>query len=265
MQSAAVNNDPQASKNLLVEVTGGSPASGCSVDTQGPQVTLRSPAAGAVYPPYPVRFTALADDTKTGNNGISVVEYKVDYPGPTQAILGPGSSSSPFGFDWTQADVEAWLVKAGNQCKRIATVQAYAVDNCGNATFSPSVQITVGTTSTSCVPDVALARDGAALVSDLAVPGGRGQLVVDGTAVFVRDGRSPVTVRGAARQVRVEATLVDARAAGSWRFDLSPMAGVLPDSVQVIAGDVVQAAGGALVFRVQGRPGERIVFSFTTK
>jgi len=267
MDSLGPNNDPRALKRLTVEVSSSTPppTGGCAVDKQGPEVTLKAPAAGAVYPlgtPYPVRFEAQADDSKTGDNGISLVEYKVDYPGPTQAILGPGASASPYGYSWTQKDVEAWL---GTSCKRTATVQAYAVDSCGNSTLSSSVQITVGTTSTSCVADASSSDAGGALVSELAVLGGNGQVVVDGSAVFVRDGRSPVMVRGGSRRTRVEATLVAARAGGSWRFDLGGMTGVQPESIQVVAGDVVQVAGGALVFRVQGRPGERIVFSFVTR
>ena len=267
MDSLAPNNDPQASKRFTVEVSSTTPppTSGCAVDKQGPEVTLVAPAAGAVYPlgtRYPVRFEALADDSKTGDNGISLVEYKVDYPGPTQAILGPGASTSPYGYSWTQTDVEAWL---GTKCSRIATVRAYAVDSCGNSTLSSSVQITVGTTSTSCVPDAVSSTAGAALVSELAVAGGSGQVVVEGSAVFVRHGRSPMTVRGGSGRTRVEATLVAARGGGSWRFDLSALPGMLPESINVVAGDVVQSAGGLLVFRVQGRPGERIVFSFATR
>jgi hypothetical protein len=38
--------------------------------------------------------------------------------------------------------------------------------------------------------------------------------------------------------------------------------GLRPGTVRAIAGDVVQVGGDALVFRLRGRPGERIVFSF---
>jgi hypothetical protein len=266
MQSDAPNNDPKATKKIAVEVTAAAPATGCAVDKQGPEVRLIAPPSGATYPtasyPYPVRFEAFADDSKTGNSGLSVVEYKINYPGPTQAILDPGSLVSPYTYLWAQKDVETWL---GADCSRTALVQVYAVDTCGNSTYSPSVPITFGSTSPSCVVVAGLPQSSAALQSELSVPGGRGQLVVDGDAVFVRDGRSPVTLRGGSRATRVEATLVDARAAGTWRFDLGSVPGLAPESIRVVAGEVVQSAGGILVFRVHGRPGERIVFSFATK
>jgi hypothetical protein len=62
----------------------------------------------------------------------------------------------------------------------------------------------------------------------------------------------------------VEATVVEARTGGTWRFELGSLPGFRPETLRVVAGEVVQLAGDAVVFRVQGRPGERVVFSFRT-
>jgi hypothetical protein len=44
---------------------------------------------------------------------------------------------------------------------------------------------------------------------------------------------------------------------GSWRFTRSG-----PGSVRVLRGEVVEITEGAVTFRLQGRPGEAVAFSF---
>jgi hypothetical protein len=61
---------------------------------------------------------------------------------------------------------------------------------------------------------------------------------------------------------QVEATLVEGRGAGLWRFELGSVQGFRPESLRVVAGDAVQASGQTVAFRVLGRPGERMVFAF---
>jgi hypothetical protein len=261
VRSLAANNEPQAAQNVKVEVV--SAATGCAADTAGPNATLRLPAGGSIYSTpahYPVHFESLADDSSTGNSGVARVEYKVNYPGPTQAVLGP-ATSAPYSFDWTQADVEKWL---GSDCRRIATLQAFAVDGCGNATYSAGVQVTLASTATSCAGGPAAAtpaEHAGALLSDLSVPGGAGQVVVNGTALFPRAGRTALAVQLSSGENRVEATLVEGASAGTWRFELGG-ARLMDGSLRVVAGTVVQSGGDAISFRVQGRAGERVVFSF---
>jgi hypothetical protein len=98
--------------------------------------------------------------------------------------------------------------------------------------------------------------------SQLDVAGASAQVVVNGrTAAFVGQGRS-VGGADAARGVnRVEATLVRADGrAGTWRIELD--SAVTPGSLRVLAGDVVTAGPTAVVFRMRGQPGERVVFAF---
>ena len=67
-------------------------------------------------------------------------------------------------------------------------------------------------------------------------------------------------------EVRLGDNLVEAVVAegkgepGLWRFEVS--GGLLPGSLRVDAGEVVQIAGDAVVFRLSGRAGERIAFRF---
>jgi len=97
------------------------------------------------------------------------------------------------------------------------------------------------------------------------VPGGAGQVVANGEAAFPRSGRHVLAVRLQDGENRVEATLVEARSGGTWRFELGALPGLKPESLRVVAGDVVQLAGDSVTFRLQGRPGERIVFGFRTE
>ena len=263
IQSIAPNNDPKQHRRLTVTVNPGSPTGGCSTDKQGPVVTLTKPSSGSLYPspnPYPVHFEASASDATTGNNGVVFVEYKVNWGLPTQLLLGPVTSGSPWPYDWTATQVNAYL---GTACSSFLEVQAYAQDSCGNATYSAKSQVIINNTG-RCTPDQAPGASAASatIVSELGVPGGAGQVVSNDEAAFPRSGRSPLAVRVEPGDNRVEATLVEARSAGTWRFDLGGVPDFRPESLRVVAGEVVQLAGDSVTFRLQGRPGERVVFVF---
>jgi hypothetical protein len=175
------------------------------------------------------------------------------------------TGSGPWPLDWTQSAVMAYL---GSACAKFLEVQAYAQDNCGNATYSSKVLITVNNTGPCVTPDPGPAPDPSAasttFVSELGVPGGAGQVVANGEVAFPRAGRSAFAVRLKAGENLVEATLVEARGGGTWRFELGALPGFRPETLRVVAGDVVQLAADSLSFRLQGRPGERVVFAFRT-
>ena len=99
--------------------------------------------------------------------------------------------------------------------------------------------------------------------SQLDVPGGSGQVVVNGSsATFAGAGRSTATAVGRRGENRIEAQLVQGAGAGLWRFELGSTASLEPGSLRVVAGNVALITGDAVVFRLSGRPGERIVFTF---
>lgn len=98
--------------------------------------------------------------------------------------------------------------------------------------------------------------------SELKVPGGSGQVVLNGTSGGHQGpGRSQAV--GAARrgENRFEATLVEGRGQpGTWRFELA--GAFRAGSLRVVAGELQLVTAEAIVFRLAGRPGERIVFAF---
>jgi hypothetical protein len=261
IHSEGPNNAPKAHRSLTVQVGPG--ATGCTGDTLGPITTLTRPLAGSRYPSpnlYPVRFEASADDSTTGNNGVAFVEYKINYPGPEQLILGPVTSGSPWTYDWTQSAVMAWLA---GKCSKVVDAMAYAQDNCGNAVYSAKVRITVDNTGT-CTPDQAPGSSPltTTVLSDLGVPGGAGQVVANGELLFPRAGRAPFALSVQEGENRIEATLVEGRSGGTWRFELGGLPGLRPESLRVVAGQAVAIEADAVTFRLQGRPGERIVLAF---
>ena len=113
----------------------------------------------------------------------------MNYPGPDQAILGPVTGGAPWPYDWSEAAIDSWL---GPACIKTIDVQAYAEDNCGNGTYSPTVQITVQRVGCDVAGAEGRPTASSTLMSELDVPGGSAQVVVNGEAAFPRAGRSPL-------------------------------------------------------------------------
>jgi hypothetical protein len=123
----------------------------------------------------------------------------------------------------------------------------------------------VVTVTTSGLTEPAEAPRRLAWVSELDVPGGSGQVVVNGrSAVFARPGRSDSAVPGRSGLNRFEAQLVDGGGPGTWRFEFGQTPSLRPGSLRILAGSVAQITADAIVFRLAGRSGERIVFTLET-
>jgi hypothetical protein len=58
---------------------------------------------------------------------------------------------------------------------------------------------------------------------------------------------------------------VQAGAAGTWRLELSGIAGLEKGSLRVLAGEVVSVGPDAVVFRLKGRAGERMSLGFSVR
>jgi hypothetical protein len=140
-------------------------------------------------------------------------------------------------------------------------VDVRATDRCGK---SRTERVRVKRMPASCAVPSARARSDAPVVwtSELGVPDGRGQVVVNGAqAFFTGPGRAELVFPRAPERTRVEAVLVSGHGAGPWRFTLA--AGSLrPGSLRVVAGDVAAIGPDGVSFRMAGRPGERAVFTY---
>ena len=172
----------------------------------------------------------------------------------TQNLIG-AATSSPYSAVWV-------FPTCGSAPEDRFRILARAEDRCGNV--SPDAGVDVRLTGRGCFR--AASRDAGATgawVSELSVPDARGQVVVDGTqAVFPAGGVATFSLPVGPGRHRFEATLVDgAGRPGTWRFDLSTL-GLRPGSLRVVAGEAAEAGSTTVVFRLRGKPGERVVFTF---
>jgi len=228
-----------------------------------------------------VPFRANASDA----SGVAQVEYVLD----VLAVVPPGSSPTglraipgavvttppDYRFDWRLAGVQAFFYPS---CNATAIVVAKATDTCGNIGTARNRGIITFLMPLTCLgPPPSLlrradevrseppAQTAAGWVSQLEVPGGRGQVVLNGSqALFPGAGRAVLPVRVPSGENRVEATLVQAEGRpGLWRFELG--LSVEPGTLRVIAGEVALVTADAIAFRFKGRPGERAVFTFRAR
>lgn len=93
--------------------------------------------------------------------------------------------------------------------------------------------------------------------------GGRGQVIVNGSiGAFQERGLRHGAAAVPRGPNRIEAQLVTAAGhPGTWSFQLSGT--YRPGTLRVVAGDLLGMTGDAVVFRMAGRPGERLVFTFS--
>ncbi len=144
-------------------------------------------------------------------------------------------------------------------------VTAQATGVCGNATSAPSYVSDFGCPSFS---GVAAGQERiAGWSSDLTVEGGRLQVIVNGGApAFPERRRAFGTSSLVNGENRVEAVLVEtAGKPGLWRIDLNPPESVVEGSLRVISGEAVLLGASSATFRLSGREGERVVFTFLKK
>ena len=70
-------------------------------------------------------------------------------------------------------------------------------------------------------------------------------------------------------EIRIEAQIVVASGQqGTWEFSFRTHEGrglIAPGSLRVIAGSAIAITQDGIVFRISGEPGERLVFSLTTR
>jgi hypothetical protein len=101
----------------------------------------------------------------------------------------------------------------------------------------------------------------------LSLAGGAGQVLLNGaTTVAAGPGLNSAQALGRPGENRLEGRLI--RAAGSegtWRFELGANLRLEPGSLRILAGEPMLVTTDAVVFRLKGRPGEQVAFTFRLK
>jgi hypothetical protein len=93
-----------------------------------------------------------------------------------------------------------------------------------------------------------------------------GQILLNGATVAASSAAlNPAQLSARAGDNRVEARLTRDGVPGTWRFDLGSNARLEPGTLRVLAGEPVTVSGDAVVFRVQGKIGEQVIFTFRLK
>jgi hypothetical protein len=65
---------------------------------------------------------------------------------------------------------------------------------------------------------------------------------------------------------RIEAVVVESAGKGGlWRIDFNPSESIAEGSLRVVSGEAILLGAGSATFRLSGREGERIVFTFLKK
>lgn len=225
-----------------------------SADCPFPEVSFTSPSAGSTvdscdFDPntqQPLRTVVSADATDVF--GINFVEFSASaYRGSTP--LG-AVDTPPYEVLWDDSKSFGQVTltaRAKNRCGNVATATEKVNVSCisgfrPKATFGPRVS----------------------WGSRLDVPGGRGQVVLNGAAVsFPGAGRSMAMGEARSGENRIEAQLVEAAGqAGTWRFEFSGNESLAAGSLRVVTGEVAEVTADAIAFRLNGKPGERVSFTF---
>jgi hypothetical protein len=190
-----------------------------------------------------------------GGSGIDEVQFYYNDSGGGPPVLIGTDTTIPYSVVWTFPSCS----ESRNDNFRIF---ARAFDRCGNS--RDSARMNVRLRGRGCSQAESTTGADLRLATDLAVVGGQGQIVLDGSeASFPAFGRSEIVAAVRPGLHRVEAVLVVGRGEpGRWRFELA--SGARPGSLRVIAGDVDLVTADAVVFRLKGRAGERVVFAFAT-
>jgi hypothetical protein len=216
-------------------------------------VTMTMPMAGnSVF--FPATIEANAGDP----DGIAEVRFKAQHGGPPATDVGTATGSGPtysvvwngpggpciFGQNW-----DFW---------------AEVVDSCGDVTVSAPVNAPIYTcASFTSEPATDSSASAVSWTSELAVPGGAGLVSMNGnTPELVPAGMAAKHAATKARLNRIDFTLQKGDAGGSWTFALRAPGSWDPASVRVLVGDVVSVTGHSIAFRLKGRPGERVSFTF---
>jgi hypothetical protein len=190
-------------------------------------------------------------------NGVSGIPGRI----VVQGSIPPSTTLGPTNFKYTSTMTVFEPSDSGRPPENIATSTnvVTVVVPAPTTTLGRGVAATSDEGSGSAATVVALQ-------SQLDVAKGAGQVVVNGSsAVFARPGRQGAVATGRRGENRVEAQLVEGAGPGSWRFELAGTPGYEPGSLRVVAGEVALVAGDAVVFRMAGRAGERVVFTFRTR
>jgi hypothetical protein len=220
-----------------------------NLDCPVPVARVTNPPAGSTVDSC---ATSTVSATATDPIGVSFVTFFADCYS-SRTTIGT-ATAPPYSASWSPGRTGCFFGPA--------TVIAQAHNSCGGV-GSGSVNVDVQCQSGKTPAGSARVS----VTSQLAVPGARGQVFLNGAIVSApAEGRSMALGDARRGENRVEAQLVASGGRpGTWRFELGANQLFQPGSLRALSGDVAEATSEAIVFRLSGKTGERLAFTFRVK
>jgi hypothetical protein len=185
-----------------------------------------------------------------GGSGIREVRFHVRQTNTGQETLVGADSDAPYSVVWS-------LPGCSGPSADPYKIWAEAEDNCGNTAESQRVNVVLCAQQASQSAPIA-----SAWVQRLDVPGGSGQVVMNGAAVSYSGlGAASAAFVPRSGDNQVVATLLGGTGPGVWHFEF-PAGALDAGSLTPVAGNVSLMTPDAIAFQLAGRPGERVVFRF---
>ncbi|PYQ25533.1 MAG: hypothetical protein DMF81_01930 [Acidobacteria bacterium] len=241
------------------------------VTTQAPATTTTTTTTTLPTQPFSASF-GISPNPPNGKEPLAVtfdecastgvdLKFIYDFAGDGNEVKAGCNETRVYRLSGVSSSVVTTLPPATRAFDAVVCVGQAARKECHNW------HIVVSENTGASVGEVTPASRRVAWSSELDLEGGSGQVVVNGeAAAFASRGRSSGAVQGRRGLNRVEAQVVEAAGRpGTWRFELDTTASLQAGSVRVIAGEVALVTESAIVFRLKGKPGERVVFSFRTE
>jgi hypothetical protein len=233
----------------------------------GPTATPTATPVGPTPTPTPTEVAPTATPTRTPTPACA---YTLSPPSTLfPSLLGGNGTctvTTQAGCAWTATDDANWITINGASSGNGSGAVNYTLGLLSLGTRTGRITISQSPSQECVIVQgllIADPRPSVAWESTLDVEGGRGQVIVDGASVrYVDRGPLQGTLPAAPGVRQVVGQIVTAQGrAGTWTFRIP---GAAPGSVRPLAGEAVEIGPDLVVFRLSGRPGERVVFSFET-
>jgi hypothetical protein len=251
-----------AAAGIALAASGGGSSTDTTTTLGGPTTT--SPAASTTTTTTTTTTTPPASSTSTTTlpAGCRFTLSPALQSFPSSGGQGTCNISTTSACGWTVESTVSWItIQGGKNGVGSGSVRFNVKKNNGSAR-SGRIRLT-GSGDARCEISQAAAfapvPGRVAWSSSLEIEDGRGRLSLGAETRAVGRGRTlgvSAAVRG---DTLVEGVLLAGRGPGTWRFELS---GAAPGSLRPLAGEVILLSAEAIVFRLEGRPGERVAFGF---
>ena len=235
-----------AAAGIALAASGGGSSAGSTTTTLGRPTTTTLPATTTTTLPVGCNFTLSP----------AIQSY------PSSGGQGTCNVSTSDACAWTVQSTESWItIQGGKNGVGAGSVRFNVKKNNGSARTGRIRLASSGEArcEISQAAGLAPALGRVSWSSSLEIEDGRGLLSLGDDGRVVARGRAMGISAPRSGHNLLEAELLAGRGAGSWRFEI---AGAVPGSLRPVAGEVLLLTADAITFRLEGKPGERVAFSY---